>query len=394
MYGADGHSMDRIQGNEFEYDQKTGEARAAGPVEITLSRLGEASSILPGNAQAHALSAMAKTGPLAAAVEGAKSGEIQVKTQRASPSTRRQAWPALPSTVQFAMSQGSGSARGRGLRLAEGGSWHCCMTWRWTRRRGADPVKLMAAHGEFDRGDQVCYLNAATVNYRDGTAHAQEAKIAFRDDGTAERLDATRGFVLITTTGGHLAAPTAMLACLTRTTSPRTGTSKAALPSTRTTMDAQRMAPRRQPSSNLAPKGLAQTRAPGARRGVRERRPPDRLRVCAPCMDLAGCGSRLSRCGATGQMELASMHGTGGVTVNSESRRGTGPVTSPARFTADDVTGIFGADSALTAMTGVGHAHMDQTALDGTQQSTGGDRLEAHFANGADVHKPRRGCAD
>ena len=38
LYDAQGNSVDRIEGAEFEYDQKTGTARAAGPVEITLMR--------------------------------------------------------------------------------------------------------------------------------------------------------------------------------------------------------------------------------------------------------------------------------------------------------------------------------------------------------------------
>ncbi len=42
LYGEDGARVDRISGDEFEYDQKNGTAKAAGPVEITLMRPGEA----------------------------------------------------------------------------------------------------------------------------------------------------------------------------------------------------------------------------------------------------------------------------------------------------------------------------------------------------------------
>ena len=37
LYSDDGQSVDRIEGAEFEYDQKNGTATAAGPVEITLA---------------------------------------------------------------------------------------------------------------------------------------------------------------------------------------------------------------------------------------------------------------------------------------------------------------------------------------------------------------------
>ncbi len=47
---------------------------------------------------------------------------------------------------------------------------------------------------------------------------------------------------------------------------------------------------------------------------------------------------------------------------------------------ADEVTGSFGAGSALRAMTGVGHAEIEQTTATGAQQTANGDRLEAEFA--------------
>jgi lipopolysaccharide export system protein LptA len=47
LYGEDGSRVDRIEGSEFEYDQKSGTAKAAGPVEITLMRPGVAPAIAP-----------------------------------------------------------------------------------------------------------------------------------------------------------------------------------------------------------------------------------------------------------------------------------------------------------------------------------------------------------
>ena len=45
--GEDGSRVDRIAGDEFEYDQKSGKATAAGPVEISLMRPGVAPAIAP-----------------------------------------------------------------------------------------------------------------------------------------------------------------------------------------------------------------------------------------------------------------------------------------------------------------------------------------------------------
>ena len=47
LYGEDGSRVDRIAGDEFEYDPKSGKATAAGPVEITLMRPGVAPAIAP-----------------------------------------------------------------------------------------------------------------------------------------------------------------------------------------------------------------------------------------------------------------------------------------------------------------------------------------------------------
>ncbi len=80
-----------------------------------------------------------------------------------------------------------------------------------TTRRGAEPVQIHAQHAEFERDSRVCLLHTATAVYRGGEAQAGDAKILFRDDGSAVRLDATNGFTLATATGGHVNAPTGQM---------------------------------------------------------------------------------------------------------------------------------------------------------------------------------------
>jgi lipopolysaccharide export system protein LptA len=380
MYGADGRGMDRIQGNEFEYDQKTGIAQAQGTVEITLSRLGEAAGVLPGGAQARVLSGMPKNGPLAAAAHGAKSGEIHVETSGLTFSQKTGVATTVEH-VQFAMAQGSGSAVGA-VYDSQNGQLVLDHAVELETQRGGKPIKVTAAHGEYDRDDQVCHLLAATVDYRNGAAHSQEAKIAFRDDGTAERLDASGGFTLTTATGGHLAAPTAML-IFDAHNQPTHGHLQGGVTIDSTSKG--RTDHGTAPTAELAFGSGGVLKRAHLERGV-ELASDDQTETVhthrlwsSPAADLD------FRDAGHGQMQLASIHGTGGVTVTSETRRGAGP-TTPARFAADDVTGLFGANSALTAMTGVGHARMDQTEPDGTQQTTAGDRLEAQFASGAGTH--------
>ena len=94
-----------------------------------------------------------------------------------------------------------------------------------------------------------------------------------------------------------------------------------------------------------------------------------------------GAGQGMQRAGQTGegQLEVETMRGSGGVTITSESQRGNAPAT-PSKMSADEVTGSFGAGSALRTLSGVGHAEIDETTATGTRQTANGDRLEASFA--------------
>ena len=92
-------------------------------------------------------------------------------------------------------------------------------------------------------------------------------------------------------------------------------------------------------------------------------------------------GGRWESAGKT-QVEPETIHGTGGVVITSESRRGNAAAV-PAKMTADEVTGTFGAGSALRTLVGTGHAGMEQTTATGAQQTASGDRLEAEFSENA-----------
>jgi hypothetical protein len=58
---------------------------------------------------------------------------------------------------------------------------------------------------------------------------------------------------------------------------------------------------------------------------------------------------------AGGQIEPSAVRGTGGVVVTGESQRGNAAAL-PSRLSADELTGVFGPDSELTDLRGVGHA--------------------------------------
>ena len=390
LYGADGSHVDRIEGAEFEYDQQAGTAKAAGPVEITVMRPGVAPAIAPKATTGKVIGAKPKGHALAAAAQTAASGEIHVKT---SGLTFHQI-SGLATTaerVDFAMAQGTGSAVGatydsdQGLLVLDAAV-------ELNTRRGQEIVQLHAQHAEFERGDQICRLRTATIQAHGGQATAAEAKVLFRDDGSAERLDAAGGFTMTTATGGHLAAPVGTLE-FDQQNQPRHGHLQGGM-----TMDlvkagdnvkAGDSAHRGRQMHGSAPAAEIEFTAKGQLRhahletGVAMdteeqsesggQRALVRRHWRSPVADVD------FRDAGKGRMQPASIHGTGGVVVTGESQRGSGQAT-PSKLQADDLTAQLGKDSALTAMVGLGHAAMEQTTAAGARQTTSGDRLEAHFA--------------
>ncbi|HET6207033.1 MAG TPA: LptA/OstA family protein, partial [Terracidiphilus sp.] len=81
---------------------------------------------------------------------------------------------------------------------------------------------------------------------------------------------------------------------------------------------------------------------------------------------------------AKGQVELASLRGTGGVVITGRTQQGDSPPVA-SRMAADQVTAVFGDTQALTKAIGTGHAVLEQTTASGVKQTTSGDRLEANF---------------
>ena len=205
LYAPQGDRVDRIEGNEFEYDQKAGTATAAGPVEITLMRPGVAPAAAPRAAPGQAAGGASKPGALASAGQTASNGDIYVRTSGLI-FDQESGLVTTAQRVDFTMLQGSGSSLGasydsqRGVLLLD-------RNVELATRRGANPVELHAGHAEFYRDSNLCTLRDAAADYRGGHATAAEAQILFRNDGTAVRLEATGGFSLLTAAGGHLAAP-------------------------------------------------------------------------------------------------------------------------------------------------------------------------------------------
>ncbi|MGA3047490.1 MAG: hypothetical protein ABSD67_12740 [Terracidiphilus sp.] len=385
LYGEDGSRVDRIEGTEFEYDKKSGTVKAAGVVEITLMKPGVAPAVAPKATTAQAVGDKA-TGTLVAAAGTAASGEIHVKTsgltfdQKSGVATTSQ-------HVDFSMVQGSGSSMGATYESQQG---HLVLDQAvvLNTERNGEKVQIHARHAEFERQSDLCHLQTATADYRGGQATAGTAQILFREDGSAVRLDATNGFTVATATGSHLAAPTGSVD-FNDHNQPRHGHLEGGVimdsSSERGTMS--RKVHGTSPTADLEFSPEGELRHAHLERGVEmhsdeittlaANQKEGALRVSrtwhSPVADVE------FRDAGHGQVEPTTMHGTGGVVINGESQRGNGPV-EPSKLAADDVTGDFGAGSQISAMTGMGHASLEETTVTGTRQSSTGDLLEVHFA--------------
>lgn len=377
LYGQDGRQVDRIEGASFEYDEKKCTATAAGPVEITLMRPGEAPAIAPKAAPG------SKNTPLNAAARAAAAGQAHVKTSGLSFN-----WTTGLATtdkrVDFTTTQGTGSSLGA-IYDAKAGRLVLTQQVEVHTTRAGEPVELRAAHAEFDRTGLEGQMRQLSATYNAGQATAAEAQIEFREDGSAEHLEATGGFEMRTAQGGKVRAPRGRLE-FNAQNQPQHGHLEGGveLDSYRSGRHAQGKAS----AANLEFTGKGDLRHAHLEGGVELASEEQGLTAGAHAEPIHARRTWRSqtaeidfRKAAQGGVEPAQMEGSGvgGVTMTSRVERGKSAPTE-ARMTAERVNGSFGAAGALSQLTGVGHATMEQTLTSGARQKATGERLEAHFA--------------
>jgi lipopolysaccharide export system protein LptA len=391
LYGDDGTRVDHISGAEFDYDQKGQTAKANGPVEITLMRpgvkpaeAGHGHDTKPPVAKKTEKREAKKANPepVATAAENAEREQIHVKTSGLSFDTKS----GLATTtehVDFSSEQGTGSSMGasydsKGFLVLD----HAV---ELNTKRNGVTVQIHAQHAEFERQTLLCRLHAATADYRGGHATTGDAKVLFRQDGSAVRLDAINGFNMVTATGDHIAAPSGWMEFDEQNQPTRAHMEGGVqMDSTRVTEDGagQRRMRAAAPRAEL---GFAegQLRHTHLERGVELASEQQSESATGPLHVSRTWRSPITdvdfRDNGHGQPEPKTIHGVQGVVVTGESQRGNA-APEPSRLAADEVTGEFGPNSVLSRMTGIGHASVEQTNAAGTRQSSSGDRLEAQLA--------------
>jgi lipopolysaccharide export system protein LptA len=382
LYGADGSQVDRIEGGEFEYDQRAGIAKATGPVEIKVTRPTVAPAVAPKASAKQALGENPRDNPLNTAALNASRGEIDVKTSGLI-FNQNTGVASTDQQVQFSTVQGSGSAIGASYD-SQGGKLMLEHAVELNTQRANQDVDLRAERAVLERGDLICQLDGAAASYPGGEARATSATISFHEDGSAERLDAKNGFTLTTKTGGRIAAPMGWLEFGDHNR-PKQGFLEDGV-----TIDSH--------NERRTMHGSSQTIALTFSNGglLRNARLEHGVKIESESEAVSsGVGERAKRTWSSpvadvafrdagrGRIELASIHGTNGVKVTGEEQRGNGAWT-PSMMSAEEVTGMFGPESALAELVGAGSAHMEQTTSNGARQSVSGDHLDAHFGSASE----------
>jgi lipopolysaccharide export system protein LptA len=392
LYGADGSRVDRIEGDEFEYDPETNKATAAGPVEITVMRPGVAPAIAPKVKSGHVAGDRSK-GTLATAADSAARGEIHVNTSGVV-FDEKSGVATTDKHVDFSSIQGSGVSTGATYD-SQLGRLVLDRAVELKTEHSGEPVVVHAQHAEFERGNMLCRMHAATADYRRGQATAVDANILFRDDGSAVRLDVMNGFTLTTQNGGHVAAPTGSMD-FNEHNQPRHAHLEGGVKMDSASKNGShsRQVYGSSPAAELDFTAKGQLRHARLERGV-EMHSED-LSVSEGGNGSRSDQARVSRTwrspvadvdfrdNGKGQAEPVAIHGTEGVVLTGESQRGNEAIV-PSRLAADEVTGELGPGSVLTAMTGVGHASIEEITATGTRQTSTGDRLQAHFASAGEA---------
>ena len=366
FFSKDGSAIDSISGSDFEYDQKTGVGKAQGPVEITLTR---PPAMAPKTAE-----------NLPELPAGA--GTVHVKT---SGLTFNQNSGVLTTAnkVDFRMASGSGSAVGARYDSQQG-YLVLDRAVELSTDRGGRRVVMHAQHAEFERDTQTARLTSAETDFKTGKASVGLAKILFRRDGTAQKLDATNGFTLATAGGGHVTAPTGALEFGERN-EPRSGILQGGVKLTSVSAGRQLQGSAPQAQLTFSPAGelslLKLSEGAEIQSDTQSGTGAQSLRVSRTWRSpLAQVDFRPA---ANGGIEPAQLRGSGGVVVTSNTQRGNAfPV--PARLSADEVTGNFSPGAELSAIVGTGHATMEQTLVDGARQTASGDRIDARFEPAAE----------
>jgi lipopolysaccharide export system protein LptA len=184
LYGPEGSTRaDKIYGSDFDYDPQSGIATAKGEVQIDLGGLGAVQTPQTGAAQdAHG-----------------QSNTIHVKTSGLTFNSKTDD-AFTGEYMEFQMPNAAGSSTGASYNSKTGLLVMKSQVQITTSSNGNQAV-VRAAHAEFLRNSMQASLLNPVFDYQSEKSSADQAIVYFRKDGTAERIEA-RGHIHVTNDNG------------------------------------------------------------------------------------------------------------------------------------------------------------------------------------------------
>jgi lipopolysaccharide export system protein LptA len=371
LYGKKGDRSDRIYGDEFEYDQNAGVVRAQGVVHIDLQ---------------------------AAATPGQRSsGKVMHVTTSGLVYLEKLGVAATNEYIEFQSGDITGHATG-GDYASDSGMLVLHSAVSMNGAAGGRPFGLTAATAQFDDREQQAFLTRATYRSDDRTAIADQATLYRRVDGTLSRI-AAQGNVKVEAKGATVLSEKADVA-LTATSQPKTALLTGAVKyssdeplrqvrgqSDEATIDFDSQA-KPQPQHAVFTGGVHMTERTRATDAAKEPWSMRDLTAAKLETELVPAGP--------GKSELRDADATGNPKINMAnhgSAAKSGDETTD--LSADDLKAHFVAaadvkqPSQLDTIMGRGHTVLRQMSVDGVEQTSTGDTLDAKFRPRAASVTPR-----
>ena len=390
LYGAKGSRTDRISGAEFDYDEKSGVARALGEVHMDLQA--PAAFGVNGHAEEHAQTPAREVAESPQTIHVKTSGLVYM---------RKLGVAATDQQVELAYEGFHGYAKGAEFDSSDD-AVHLLADVRVDGMVRGAPATLTATKADLAREDNEIRLMEPRLRSGAGAqareASASMAMLHLRKDGSVELAQA-RGDVALRS-GTRTMRAAAMDAEMSEESllreanfsgGVRAEDSSAARPMSATARSLKIACDKEGSPASVVAEGAV--RVDGQDRSVSGRPLQRQMAAERVVMTMHHVGGHVSK--------VSAIEATGSAWVKGESlmapaKGGGAPRVKTTELAGDELHLTFGLEVAgrpqPELLTAKGRTRLEQTGADGTDQSSSGDELVAHFAQGGGA-APARGQA-
>ncbi len=381
LYGKSPESVDRVEGEEFEYDEKLGVAKAIGEVHMDIQA---PNTLVHSRLPAAASSGAGRPEPEKDVIHVLTSGLVYL---------RKLGVAATDQRVEFRYAGLTCVSKGAEFDTSDN-SLHLLADVEMNGEVHGSAAVLHAARADLDRDKNTIALLQPAVSSHGESGQAANALLLLRTDGSLEQADTTGGVML--ETAGRRVSAQRLHALFGAQNTPET-----AVLSGGVTLDGSAAKPMHGTAAEadlaFTPAGAVKTveakgavrlvsslLRPGTRPLARELRGEQVTASFRP----EGHGTRVN---------LQQVHAEGGASARGESFATVKPGTkvSPeavsngivaTQVSADDLLATFASTAgkntgpALQHLTGQRHARLQQTGLNGAEEESSSDALELAFA--------------